>query len=151
MGDKKRITKKEIQALMQRIQAVFENYKKRAEKEKLEFVKYACAGFAVKLLPIVDSFEHAIKNSADDGMKLLYSQLIDVLSKEGLQRIDCVGKLFDPYVHEAMMQAVSDKESGTILEELQAGFMFNDAVIRPAKVKVAKNEDKKKDAPKGSA
>jgi molecular chaperone GrpE len=146
-----RITKKELQALLQRIQADFENYKKRAEKEKQDFVKYACAGLAVKLLPVIDSFEQAMKNNADEGMKMLYSQLIDVLIKEGLQRIECIGKQFDPYLHEAMMQAVSDKEPGTILEELQTGFMLNDAVIRHAKVKVAKNEDKKENTIKGSA
>jgi len=143
----KRITKKEMQALLQRVQADFENYKKRVEQEKQDFARYAYAGFAAKLLPVIDSFEQAIKNNADKGMRLLYSQLMDVLCKEGLRKIDCAGKEFDPYLHEAMMQEVSDKEQGTILEELQPGFMFNDAVIRHAKVKVAKNENKKENTP----
>jgi molecular chaperone GrpE len=152
MGDKKRKKKPldELTNLLKRVQADFENYKKRVEKEKQEFVKYASAEFAVKLLPVVDSFEHAMKNCSDSGIKMIYSQFLDVLSKQGLKRIDCVGRLFDPYLHEAMMQEVSDKEADTILEELQAGYMFNDAVIRHAKVKVAKN-DKKENTIKGSA
>ncbi len=157
MGENKKITKKSLQKkldeltnLIKRVQADFENYKKRVEKEKIEFVKYASADIARKMLPVIDSFEQAIKNGADDGTKSLYSQFIDVLSKEGLRKIECAGKIFDPYLHEAMMQEVSDKEEGTILEELQAGFMFNDAVLRHAKVKVAKN-DKKENTTKGSA
>lgn len=151
MLEKKRITKKELTNLLKRIQADFENYKKRVEREKQEFVKYASAGFMYKLLSVIDSFEQAMKNCSDDGIKMLYSQLMDVLSKEGLKRVECVGKSFDPFLHEAMMQEVSDKEAGIILEELQTGFMFNDTVIRHAKVKVAKNEDKKKNTIKRSA
>ena len=131
--------------LLKRVQADFEHYKKRTEKEKADFVKYASAELVAKLLPVVDSFEQAIKNNSDEGIKFLCSQLGDVLSKQGLKKIECAGRLFDPFLHEAMMQEVSDKEEGTILEELQSGFMFNGAVIRHAKVKVAKNEDKKKD------
>lgn len=157
MADKK-FTKKEMEQkmeeltlLLQRVQADFENYKKRVEKEKQEFSGYLSAVFAGKLLPVIDSFENALKNCADDGIKLLYSQLMGILSKEGLKRIECIGKAFDPFLHEAMMQAASDKEAGTVLEELQKGFMFGDAVVRHAKVKVAKNEtDNKKDTTKGS-
>jgi len=145
LGENKKITKKSLQKkldeltnLLKRVQADFENYKKRVEKEKIEFVKYASADVIRKMLPIIDSFEQAVKNGADEGTKSLYSQFLDVLFKEGLKKIECAGKLFDPFLHEAMMQAVSDKEEGTILEELQAGFMFNDAVLRHAKVKVAK-------------
>ena len=151
LGENKKITKKSLQKkldeltnLLKRVQADFENYKKRVEKEKIEFVKYASADVIRKMLPIIDSFEQAVKNGADEGTKSLYSQFLDVLFKEGLKKIECAGKLFDPFLHEAMMQAVSDKEEGTILEELQTGFMFNDAVLRHAKVKVAKNGDNKK-------
>lgn len=159
MGERKRITKKELEQrlkeltlLLKRVQADFENYKKRVEREKIEAARYACTSFITKLLPVVDSFEQAINTCSDEGIKMIYSQLMDVLCKEGLRRIECIGKTFDPYLHEALLHVVSDKKPGTIIEELQCGFMFDDMVLRHAKVKVAKeNENKKKDTIKGSA
>ena len=147
MSEKKQTAKKEqkkpdeLTNLLKRVQADFENYKKRTEREKYEFLKYANADFVVKLLPVIDSFENALDNK---GVKVIYSQLMEILCRLGLKRIEC--RMFDPYMHEAMMQEVSDKKEGTILEELQSGFMFNGAVIRHAKVKVAKHENKEKNS-----
>ncbi|MBW2993352.1 nucleotide exchange factor GrpE [Candidatus Woesearchaeota archaeon] len=145
MNEKKQAAKKEqkktdeLTNLLKRVQADFENYKKRTEREKYEFLKYANADFVVKLLPVIDSLEKALDNK---GVKAIYSQIMDILYKQGLKRIECKNKMFDPYLHEAMMQEISDKKEGMILEELQSGFMFNSAVIRHAKVKVAKHENK---------
>jgi len=145
MTEKKQTPKQEkpdeLTNLLKRVQADFENYKKRTEREKYEFLKYANADFIMKLLPVIDSFEKALDNKA---VKVIYSQLMEILSKNGLKRIEC--KIFDPYIHEAMMQEVSEKKEGTILEELQTGYIFNGAVIRHAKVKVAKHENKEKNS-----
>jgi len=133
---------KDLTETLQRLQAEFENYKKRIEKEKAEFTDFCKAELIKKLLPIIDNFELALKNEADEefkkGVELIYAQLFEVLENEGLKPIDCSNKKFDPYCHEALIQEESDKESGTVIEELQKGYLLKDKVIRHAKVKVAK-------------
>jgi len=136
----KKIT--ELTESLQRLQAEFENYKKYVEKSKSEFVKYAKAEIIEKLLPLLDSFEMALKNTADKekfvkGIELIYSQLYSLLEKEGLKKIKAEGKL-DPHYHEVLMKEKSDKEEDTILEELQKGYMLGDKVLRYTKVKVSK-------------
>ena len=146
--DDKEAKLKELTETLQRLQAEFENYKKRCEKENSEFIKYANADLIKKLLPILDDFELALKNcrAKDDfykGIELIYSHLIDALHSQGLKHIDCLGKKFDPYYHEALLTEESDKEENKILDEMQKGYMLNDKVIRHSKVKVAKkNKDK---------
>ncbi len=152
----------ELTETLQRIQAEFENYKKRIDREKAEFVKYSKHELILKLLPILDSFELAIKNSKDKsaniskGVELIFSQLYSVLESEGMRRIDCIGKKFDPFKHEVLLQEESDKEEDIVLEELQKGYMLNDKVLRHSKVKVSKkreeeNECNKEDKTKQSA
>jgi len=137
----------ELIETLQRLQAEFENHKKRVDKEKCEFTKYAKHELLTKLLPILDSFELAIKNSknnADDisqGIELIFSQLYSTLESEGVRKIEALGKKFDPYKHEVLLQEVSDKEEGTVLEELQKGYMLNDKVLRHTKVKIAKQKE----------
>lgn len=140
---------KELTEILQRVQAEFENYKKRCEKENSEFIKYANADLIKKLLPILDNFELALKDcrAKDDfykGMELIYSHLIEALHSQGLKHIECVGKKFDPYYHEALLTEESDKEENTILEEMQKGYLLNDKVIRHSKVKVAKKKKEEK-------
>ncbi|KYK25353.1 hypothetical protein AYK26_06260 [Euryarchaeota archaeon SM23-78] len=140
---------KELTEILQRVQAEFENYKKRCEKENSEFIKYANADLIKKLLPILDNFELALKDcrAKDDfykGMELIYSHLIEALHSQGLKHIECVGKKFDPYYHEALLTEESDKEKNTILEEMQKGYLLNDKVIRHSKVKVAKKKKEEK-------
>ncbi len=142
----KKIT--ELTDSLQRLQAEFENYKKYVEKQKSEFVKYSKGDIINKLLPILDSFEMALKNTTDKekfvkGIELIFSQFHQLLENEGLKPIEAIGKKFDPYKHEVLLSQVSDKEEGTILEELQKGYMLGDKVIRHSKVKIAKNADKK--------
>jgi molecular chaperone GrpE len=134
---------KELTETVQRLQADFENYKKRTEKEKQEFVKYACQNIVLDLLPILDNFELALQHTKNQeefvkGIELVYANFIDVLEKKGLKQINSINKEFNPVIHEALMQETSKESPGTIIEEFQKGYMINDKVIRPTKVKVAK-------------
>tara|TARA_Y100000310_G_C20665323_1_gene807169 strand:+ start:1549 stop:2034 length:486 start_codon:yes stop_codon:yes gene_type:complete len=140
---------KELTETVQRLQADFENYKKQVEKEKLNSCKFAKADFINKILPSLDSFELALKNSDNPeefkkGIKLIFSQLFQTLEDMGLRPIKTEGK-FDPYKHEVLLTEDSDKEDNTILEELQKGYQMEEMVIRHSKVKVAKKkgDDKK--------
>ena len=157
--DKDELKKKidEYKDALQRSQAEFENYKKRVDKEKEEFVKYAKAESIAKILPILDTFEIALKNTKEHekfvkGMEMTFAQLVSTLGAEGLKPIEALGKNFDPYLHDVMLKQKSDKEDGIVLEELQKGYMFHDKVLRHSKVKVSEKikekEDKKETEPK---
>ncbi len=133
----------ELTETLQRLQAEFENYRKRTEKEKCEFVKCSNAQLIEKLLPVLDSFELAIKNHTDHekfvkGVEMIYAQLFSALESEGLKPVECLGKKFDPYLHEALMHGSSEKEEGTITEEFQKGYMLNGNILRHSKVKICK-------------
>ena len=143
---KKKLTDKEkieeLTETLQRLQAEFENYKKRIDKEKEEFAKYAGALTIGKMLPVLDSFEIALKNTSDrekfvEGMKMIYAQFHSVLEAEGVRPIKAAGEKFDPYRHEVLMKEESDKPEDTILEEFQKGYMLNDRVLRHSKVKIS--------------
>ncbi|MBW2991370.1 nucleotide exchange factor GrpE [Candidatus Woesearchaeota archaeon] len=138
---------KELTETLQRVQAEFENYKKRCEKDMSNFAKCANQELMKKLLAFIDDFELALKNcrAKDDfykGIELIYSHLIEALHSQGLKHIECVDKKFDPYYHEALLTEESDKEENTVLEEMQKGYVLNDKVIRHSKVKVAKRKIK---------
>jgi len=139
----------ELTEYLQRLQAEFENYKKRVEKENNNFLRYANANLINELLPLLDSFELALKNKDNKedfikGVELIFAQLFSTLKKQGLRQIEAEGKQFDPYLHEVMMQEPSDKD-GIILEELQKGYMLNDKVLRHSKVKIGKKIEKQED------
>lgn len=131
--------------LTKRIKADFDNYKKAIEREKEQFKEYSMANMIEKLLPVLDTFDQALTSTKSDeekkGLGLIYSQLIDILEKEGLKPIESLGQQFDPYKHEILMQQQSEQEDDTILEEFQKGYMFKDRVLRYSKVKVAKKRD----------
>ena len=150
---KKKPTEKEVIAelteTLQRTQAEFENYKKRVDKEKAEFVKYAKAELIRRLLSTIDTFEIALKSTKDNekfvkGMEMVYVQLISLLHSEGLKPIESLGKKFDPYLHEVMLKEKSDNDDGVVLEELQKGYMLNDKVLRHSKVNVSEKVGKNK-------
>lgn len=133
-----------------RLSAEFENQRKRVQKEKEEFVKYANEKLIIELIDIMESLERGLENAKGSknnekliqGMELIYKQLKNVLEKNGLVQIKALGEKFDPYKHEAMMQTLSDdNEEGTILEEFARGYMLNNKVIRYSKVRVSKNKD----------
>ena len=136
---------KDLTSTLQRLQADFENYKKRVEKEKSDFKQYATAELIKKLLPVLDNFELAFKNKDDKefkkGIELIYAQFLSVLEEQGLKPIMSEGEIFNPYLHEAMMQETSAKPAGTIIEEFQKGYMIGNKVIRHSKVKVSKGSE----------
>lgn len=132
---------------LRRLKAEFENYKKREEKLKTAFVKFANENLITELLPVMDSLDRAL-NGVDashnlesflPGIELIRKQLEDVLVKNGLARIETVGKPFDPRVHEAIMQLESDEQpENTVIQELRKGYLLNNKVIRVAQVAVSK-------------
>ncbi|MBU3902142.1 MAG: nucleotide exchange factor GrpE [Candidatus Thermoplasmatota archaeon] len=128
---------------LQWLQAEFENFRKRIDKEKNDYVKYANKNLIMKLLDSVDDLERIMNNIKDkeitDGLNMVYKNFLHVLENEGLKKIDASGKNFDPYKHEAFLQVVDNSKSeNTVVEELQKGYMLNENVIRPAKVKISK-------------
>jgi molecular chaperone GrpE len=126
---------------LQYLQADFDNYRKKFDREKEMIVALADERLVTDLLPIVDDFERILQGSRGDvqkeGIVLLHKNFMKVLESHGLKRIESVGKKFDPYYHEAYCVEVCDRENGTVLEEFQPGYMLKIKVIRPAKVKVA--------------
>ncbi|MBS3149814.1 nucleotide exchange factor GrpE [Candidatus Woesearchaeota archaeon] len=138
---------------VKRIQADFENYKKRIEKEMLEFQKLSNHKLLDKLLVIIDDFDntitHLLKNAKEDtniqGVKLLYDKFRKLLYDEGLIPIKTLNEKFDPYKHEVIKKESSDKEEGIVLEEIQKGYMFQDRVLRTSKVKISSGPEVKED------
>ena len=132
-----------------RLQAEFENARKRTAREQQEFRDYAVADALKALLPTLDSFERALQTSASDksefrgGVELIYKQLQDALSKLGVRRIPAKGEQFDPRHHEAIeLVETADAPDHEVLEELQHGYKLKERLLRPAMVKVAKNPGK---------
>ena len=137
----KKEKKNEYFEQLQRLQAEFENFRKRTEKERLEIYKNANEELVVKLLNILDDFELALKNIDEKGVSMIYSELHSILEKEGLEIIKAEGQ-FDPKFHEALIQEEGEKDE-MIVEEFQKGYMLNDKVIRASKVKITKMAEKK--------
>lgn len=129
-----------------RTQADFDNFRKRTQKEKEDFAKYASSKLITELLPIIDNFERAISAAGDiadndsfaKGVGMIFRQLEGVLKAEGLEPMEAVGQPFNPEFHQAIMQVESDEhEEGIVVEEVQKGYMLKDRVLRPAMVKVS--------------
>ena len=128
---------------LQRLQAEFENYRKRSARDQQALVARAHERLVKELLPILDDLGRALEAAEkheeaalEDGVRLVHKQLVDVLAKEGLTEIDTDGA-FDPHVHEALLAQPSDAEAGTVLEVLQKGYRLGDHVLRPARVTIA--------------
>lgn len=129
-----------------RLQAEFDNYRKRIAKENADFRDYAVSDAARLFLPTVDNFALALKNAQANpeefrkGVELIYKQLQDALQKMGVQRIPAQGQPFDPRFHEAIEMVESNQvPDNHVLEELQPGYKIKDRLLRPAMVRVAKN------------
>jgi molecular chaperone GrpE len=131
-----------------RVQAEFENARRRAGKEKQDFRDFATADAIRSLLPVIDSFERALAAKSEpgdfrSGIELIYKQLQDALARLGVRAIPAKGELFDPRYHEAVeMVENADAADHEVLEELQRGYKFKDRLLRPAMVRVAKNPRK---------
>ena len=128
------------------LQADFENYRKRMEKEVQDSVNRSNEQLVSCLIGILDDFESAIsagettenKAALLEGIKMVHKKLDALLTKEGLERLDCVGKCFDPNLHEILAQVpTNDHQSGTVIEEARKGFIFKGKVIRPSVVTIA--------------
>ncbi|MBN1155975.1 nucleotide exchange factor GrpE [Candidatus Woesearchaeota archaeon] len=133
----------ELTDTLKRLQAEFENYKKRELKERLQLRKLFQAELVKDILPVLDDFENALKHMPKEqieGIRLVYNNLIQSLQKHGLCSIECKEKCFDPYLHEALMVEKSEKQDNLITEELQKGYKFQDMVLRHSKVKVNRND-----------
>jgi molecular chaperone GrpE len=129
-----------------RLQAEFENARKRTAREQQEFREYAVTDALKALLPSLDSFERALQTSASDklefrdGVELIYKQLHDALVKLGLRPIPAKGEPFDPHLHMAIeMVDTNEAEDHHVLEELQRGYKLKDRLLRPSMVRVARN------------
>jgi len=146
-GDRDRASKEkaELQDLLQRRQAEFENFRRRVERERSDIFEYAAMDSVKVLLPVLDDFERALKVESSDkeyarGMELIYQRLYEALKKLGLEPMSTEGRLFDPHIHQAVeMVDTKDHPDQTILEEYQRGFYFKGKLLKPAIVKVAVN------------
>jgi molecular chaperone GrpE len=137
----------DAQQKLLRLQADFDNFRKRSRIEREDAAKYASLPVIIKILPALDNLERAIAASSQNvdfeglvkGVEMTAKQLLEGLHQEGLQSMNCVGELFNPELHQAVMQIDSDEfGEGQIVEELQKGYLLKDKVIRPAMVKVNK-------------
>ena len=134
----------ELTATLQRLQAAFEHYRKRVDKEKQLTATSATVAVIKQLLPVIDAFELALKNHSDPakfkhGVELIYTQLIATLKDQGLKSIEAMGKKLDPTKHEVLLQETkTDGNDEQIIEELQKGYMLNENIIRTSKVKISK-------------
>ncbi|MBN2459679.1 nucleotide exchange factor GrpE [Candidatus Woesearchaeota archaeon] len=147
--------RQELIDTLQRLQAEFENYKKRIDRDYDSMIKCSNEDLIKHLLPIIDNFELALKScrEKDDfyrGMELIYSQLMDTLHSQGIKHIECIGKKFDPYYHEVLLAEENEKEANTIIDELQKGYMLYNKVIRHSKVKIAKKKKEEVKSPAGN-
>lgn len=129
-----------------RLLAEFENARKRFDRDKVEFVKYANEGLIADFLNIMDDLDRTViaanANHQDykaflKGVEMVMARIHDLLKKNNVKAIEAVGKKFDPHSHEILLQEPSEKDEGTVLEELQKGYLLGDRVVRTAKVKVA--------------
>ncbi|AET70402.1 molecular chaperone GrpE (heat shock protein) [Desulfosporosinus orientis DSM 765] len=136
----------EHQDHLMRLQAEFDNYRKRTQKEKTEIIKYASERLIAELLPVLDNFERAASsartnpdfNAFSQGVDMIFRQMQTVLDKEGLKAIEATGQPFDPNLHDAVLRVESDEHpENTVVEELQKGYYLKEKVLRPSMVKVS--------------
>lgn len=140
--------KEELFSRYLRLQADFENYKRRTRQEMQQLAQIASEELVRKLLPVLDNLERALgaalqeapSSALTQGVEMVVKQWQDILAKEGVAPIPAAGQPFDPTRHEAVVQEPAEGlPDNTVIEEMQKGYMFNGKVIRPSLVKVAKN------------
>lgn len=144
--DKNAQPEEDSEAKYLRLMAEFQNYKKRVAKEKTDIHSYANEKIVTELLEVLDNFERALASETSveaegyaQGMKLIFDQLLGVLTKSGLEEVKALGEDFDPNMHNAVMTADSEEyDSNKVCSVLQKGYILNGKVIRPSMVTVAK-------------
>ena len=135
--------KSELNDRVLRLQAEFDNFRKRSEKDRTEFAQYAGMEMVREILPVLDNFELALKadSSGKDyakGVEMIYDRMASSLKKMGLEPIDTTGALFDPHLHQAVEKVqTEDAEDHTVLSDFQRGYKFKGKLLRPSMVKVA--------------
>jgi molecular chaperone GrpE len=137
--------KQDLQNTLVRRQADFENYRKRVERERQQERHRGAEVLIEQVLPVLDAFDRALKTQDSSasaeyrkGFELIRTQLWSALAKQGLQPIESVGKPFDPHLHHAIENVpTAEQPEGTVIGEMQTGYMFHDRVLRPAMVRVA--------------
>lgn len=168
-GAEKKAEKKDISDLMRKIEeleknaaenydkylravAEMENYKKRAARERLDSIKYANENLIRDMLPLVDSMDRALEHACNSedfeafkkGLKLVQDQLICCLEKHGVEKIDALGKDFDPNIHEAMLQVEGEEhQDNKVMNEFEKGYLLHGRLLKPAKVSVCKCPNRK--------
>jgi len=137
-----------------RLQAEFENYKKRVAREREEFIKFANESLLLEMLPVLDNLERALHlahsgigpESLLEGVELTLRLFHATLERAGVKTIECVGQTFDPHFHEALLtvppEAGTDHDEDVVVEEIRRGYVLEGRVLRPAQVKVAKGSRK---------
>jgi molecular chaperone GrpE len=141
-----------LQDRLLRKQAEFENYKKRIDRERSEYVQFASAELMRELINALDSFDLAIRNAGAEGsagenmlrgLDLVYKQFQDTMGRFGLKPIEAKGQAFDPNVHQAVSTVATDEvDENTVVEELRKGYTLNGRLLRPAMVSVAVNSQR---------
>jgi len=134
----------ELLTKLKYLQAEFENYRKRAERDADALVKFAHEGLVARLIPVLDEMEAAVvtlEGRAADGFRMIRDNLMKVLREAGVQEIPALGRPFDPYEMDAVQQ-VSDKDSkdGIVKEVVRKGYRIHDRVLRPAQVIVVRSQ-----------
>ena len=144
----------ELNERIVRLTADFDNFRKRAQREKDEARQFAIQGLLEKLLPVLDNFEMALTAVKDadpsvrDGVQMILDQLLGVLKESGVEPVDAMGQPFDPNLHEALSQEeTTEVEEGTVVQQVQRGYKLNDRLVRPARVVVAKAPGAAEEAP----
>ena len=144
----------ELNERIVRLTADFDNFRKRAQREKDEARQFANQGLLEKLLPVLDNFEMALTAVKDadpsvrDGVQMILDQLLGVLKESGVAPVDAMGHPFDPNLHEALSQEeTTEVEEGTVVQQVQRGYKLNDRLVRPARVVVAKAPGAAEEAP----
>lgn len=133
----------EVDDRLLRLAADFENYKKRAARERDEYVTFANERLIKELLPVLDDLERALQAATEheeaqleEGVELVHRSLASLLARNGVKEISTEGK-FDPHVHEALLSQRSDAEEGSVIDVVQKGYTIGDRVVRPARVIVS--------------
>jgi molecular chaperone GrpE len=149
---------KTTQEKLLRTMAEMENQRRRFEKEKQEAFEFGGFNFAAESLSLIDNIDRAIisfkndeslKNNKDlnkiiDGIEIVKKDLVSIFKKNGVEQIECINKKFDPNFHQAMLEVENNtKEPGTVVQEIQKGYMMKDRLLRPSLVGVAKKREEK--------
>jgi len=144
--DKLALEKAELQDLVRRREADYDNFRKRTEREKQDFAEYAAMDTCKALLPMLDDFERGLRAAEGQeavqeyakGIGLIHQRMLESLTRLGLEAIDCAGKPFDPALHYAVQKVERDDlDDQTVIEDLQRGYRFKGRLLRAAMVKVA--------------